>query len=130
MNIFIIEGKVPVNNQSEVRVSQKGTKVSTMSIVKSFKKQDGTFSNTYYNVSGFGDIAEQMSVIPPGSVVCAKGRIQPRKQDINGQSVSTYSLVCDALFVTLQNENDNNQDYQPRKEEPSNEGEFSDDIPF
>ena len=90
----------------EVRKTENGKDVSTMTlaVTRSFKNtQTNTYDADFINISLWepfvGSVAEHAK---KGDALAVKGRLQTRKEDINGKNIYTQEVVAErVLFLSL-----------------------------
>lgn len=144
LNKVILVGNL--GNDPEIRQTQSGDKVATLSIAtsESYKDKSGQkqTKTEWHRVVMFGRIAEVAEqYLRKGSKVLIEGKLQTRSYDKNGQTVYTTEIVLppfSGVMTMLDSVNASggqDSNYQKGSSQPpqsfgGNSPDLDDDIPF
>lgn len=86
--------------QPEIKFTNSGKAVANFSVAVN-KKRGETEYTSYYDITAWGDLAENIANIPKGTRVIVVGQLNQERFESNGQKRSAVVIVADAVGEDL-----------------------------
>lgn len=133
MNKVILIGNS--GSDAEIKYSQAGKPVCSVSIATSEKQSDNTFKSVWHRVTLFGKLAEDYGHrIKKGSKIYVEGKLNPREwSDQAGNKRSSVDIVAFIVFIIEKEPKHDPGSYAQGQstKKPAMTSEFTEeDIPF
>jgi len=91
-----------LGREPEVRYTQSGLAVCTMSVATEHRTKKGSDwegKTTWHNVVAWRDLAERASNLNKGDLVYIQGRLNQESWEKNGETRYTVKIIADTIFL-------------------------------